>query len=151
MGKWFCSFFDVFLTLDLFLGTVLENAKHKRVATGNSLNVPKCTFSGPQLSRRGLVWYLLNSSKAHARAGLIKTALFIAFILLSLVKTFLDTIYFNFKQHQCRIFLYFQKTVTTVLTIHLARQPTHELVCCVLDCFADKAEKITTNSKKKSF
>ena len=22
---------------------------------------PKCTFSGPQLSRRGLVWYLLNS------------------------------------------------------------------------------------------
>ena len=24
----------------------------------------KCTFLGPQLSRRGLVWYLPNSSKA---------------------------------------------------------------------------------------
>ena len=31
---------------------------------------PKCTFSGPQLSRRRLVWYLLNSPKAHARRGL---------------------------------------------------------------------------------
>ena len=31
---------------------------------------PKCTFLGPQLSRRGLVWYLLKSWKA--RAGLIK-------------------------------------------------------------------------------
>ena len=45
------------------------------------MRFPKCTFSGPQLSRRGLVWYLHNSSKAHAprrrpaaallRAGLI--------------------------------------------------------------------------------
>ena len=26
----------------------------------------KCTFSGPQLSWRGLVWYLFNSSIAHA-------------------------------------------------------------------------------------
>ena len=36
---------------------------------------PKCTFSGPQLSRRDLVWYLLNSWKAlrapALRAGLI--------------------------------------------------------------------------------
>ena len=30
----------------------------------------KCTFMGPQLNRRGLVWYLLNSSKAHAPRGL---------------------------------------------------------------------------------
>ena len=59
-----------------FLGTLVENAKSKRVAPGNSLNFPKiltlifgslkcvfpkCTFSEPQLSRRGLVWYLLNS------------------------------------------------------------------------------------------
>merc|ERR1712127_885597 len=61
------------------LGTQVENSKHKKVAPGNSLNFPKkiktltlifvsqncvflkCTFSGPQLSRRGLVWYLLNS------------------------------------------------------------------------------------------
>ena len=30
----------------------------------------KCTFSGPQLSRRGLVWYLLNLWKARASRGL---------------------------------------------------------------------------------
>ena len=30
----------------------------------------KCTFSGPQLSRRGLVWYLPNSWKASASRGL---------------------------------------------------------------------------------
>ena len=29
---------------------------------------PKCTFSGPQLNQRGLVWYLLNSWKARAAA-----------------------------------------------------------------------------------
>ena len=28
------------------------------------MRFPKCTFSGPRLSLRGLVWYLLNSSKA---------------------------------------------------------------------------------------
>ena len=33
----------------------------------------KCTFSGPQLSRRGLVWYLLDSSKARALRGLDKS------------------------------------------------------------------------------
>ena len=31
---------------------------------------PKCTFSGPQLNPRGLVWYPLNSSKAHTLRGL---------------------------------------------------------------------------------
>ena len=29
----------------------------------------KCTFLGPQLSRRGLVWYFLNSWKARAPHG----------------------------------------------------------------------------------
>ena len=33
---------------------------------------PKCTFSVPQLSWRGLVWYLLNSYKACAPRGLDK-------------------------------------------------------------------------------
>merc|ERR1712127_564863 len=64
-----------------FLGTLVENSKHKKVAPGNSLNFPKIvtlifgsqnhvflkyTFSWPQLSWRGLVWYLLNSLKARA-------------------------------------------------------------------------------------
>ena len=31
---------------------------------------PKCTFFGPQSNRLVLVWYLLNSSKAHASCGL---------------------------------------------------------------------------------
>ena len=31
---------------------------------------PKCRFSGSQLNRLGLVWYLLNSPKAHAPRGL---------------------------------------------------------------------------------
>ena len=60
-----------------FLGTILENAKHKKVAPGNFFNLqlkilalifgslkfvlPKCTFLGPQFIWRGLVWYLLNS------------------------------------------------------------------------------------------
>ena len=65
----------------------MKNAKHRKAVPGNSLNCPKtkkilaskfrsknyvfpkCTFLGPQLSRRGLVWYLLNSSKAHAPRG----------------------------------------------------------------------------------
>ena len=34
------------------------------------MHFPKCTFSGPQLNRLGLVWYLLNLSKAHAPRGL---------------------------------------------------------------------------------
>ena len=70
-----------------FLGTVVKNAKHRKVAPGNSLKTlasifkslncafPKYKFSVPQLNRRGLVWYLLNSSKAqldklHYTAGM---------------------------------------------------------------------------------
>ena len=41
MGKWFWSFFIVFLNFGPFFGTVVENSKHKRVATGNSLNFPQ--------------------------------------------------------------------------------------------------------------
>ena len=70
-----------------FLGTIVKSAK-KNVAPGNSLNFqhkikplslifrslkcvfPRCTFSGPQLNRLGLVWYFLNSSKAYAPRGL---------------------------------------------------------------------------------
>ena len=65
-----------------FSGTAVENARHKKVAPDINLNFlisqkvlalifrsvncvfPKCTFSGPQLNRLGLEWYLLNSSKA---------------------------------------------------------------------------------------
>ena len=68
-----------------FLGTLVENAKHKKVAPCNSLNqnpsiniwvlkmhVSKMYIFGAQLSSRGLVWYLLNSSKARALRGLDK-------------------------------------------------------------------------------
>ena len=37
-----------------------------------AIEVLHCTFSGPRLNRRGLVWYLLNLSKAHAPRGLDK-------------------------------------------------------------------------------
>ena len=30
------------------------------------MRFPKCTFSGPQLNRLGLVWYLFNMLKAVA-------------------------------------------------------------------------------------
>ena len=80
-GSFFCP----------FVGTVVENAKHNRVAPGNSLNcpkkikknhsinicVPKMRFSkmyifGPKLNQLGLVWYLHISSKARASRGLDK-------------------------------------------------------------------------------
>ena len=35
---------------------------------------PKCTFAGPQLSRRGLVWIFLIRQKPTLRTGLIMTA-----------------------------------------------------------------------------
>ena len=46
MGKWFWSFFGVFFNIGPFfgpfLGTLVENSKHKKnVAPGNSLNFPK--------------------------------------------------------------------------------------------------------------
>ena len=85
----FSGVFELWTVLLVVLGTVVENAKHKKVAPGNSLNLqkktlasifrslkfvlPKCTFLGPQLSRRGLVWYLINSSKAHAPRELDNT------------------------------------------------------------------------------
>ena len=67
-----------------FLGTVVGNSKHKKGAPGNSIKIkililifgsqkcvfPKCTFLGPQLSRSGLVWYLLYLWKAPAPRGL---------------------------------------------------------------------------------
>ena len=31
---------------------------------------PKCLFSGPQLNRLGLIWYLVNLSKPQAPCGL---------------------------------------------------------------------------------
>ena len=37
---------------------------------------PKCTFSGLQLSLRGLVWYLLIRQKPMLRAGLISPFLY---------------------------------------------------------------------------
>ena len=51
--------------------------------------IPKCTFLGPQLNRRVLVWYLLNSSKAHALRGLdkgVRQVLFIRFLFNGLLK-----------------------------------------------------------------
>merc|ERR1712127_1101552 len=83
----FLRFLNVGPFFGPFLGTLVENSKYKKVAPGNSLNFPKkikiltlifgyqncvflkCTFSGPQLSWRGLVWYLLNSLKARAPRG----------------------------------------------------------------------------------
>ena len=53
----FRRFFNFGPFFEPFLGAVVENSKHKRVAPV----FPKCTISGPQLSWRGLVWYLLNS------------------------------------------------------------------------------------------
>ena len=42
MGKWFWSFFGVFLNFGPFfgpfLGTVVENSRDKKVAPGNSIN-----------------------------------------------------------------------------------------------------------------
>ena len=35
---------------------------------------PKYKYLGPQLCWRGLIWYLLNSSKAHAPRGLDKNS-----------------------------------------------------------------------------
>jgi len=92
-----------------FLGTLVENSKHKKVAPGNSLNFPKkikivtlifgsqncvflkCTFSGPQLSWRGLVWYLLNSWKARAPRGLDK--------LLKTIFLFITSCHYHSSQH----------------------------------------------------
>ena len=47
---------------------------------------PKCTFSGPQLNQLGLVWYILNSSKAHAAGGLDNSL--ILYLAASLLMTF---------------------------------------------------------------
>ena len=74
-----------------FWGTLVENSEHKKVAPGiltlifGSQNCVflKSTFSGPQLSRSGLVWYLLNSWKARASRGLFN----IFFLLLKLKYT----------------------------------------------------------------
>ena len=56
------------------LGTVVENAKHKRVAPGNSLKIlalifgslkctfPKCTFSEPQLSLLNFQYFAGNNT-----------------------------------------------------------------------------------------
>ena len=82
MGKWFWSFFGVFFNFGPFLGTVVENAKHKRVAPGKNpsidIRVPKMSFSkmyifGDPIESECLVWYLLNSSNARVplRADLI--------------------------------------------------------------------------------
>ena len=81
----FRRFLNFWLFFGLFLGTVVKNAKHKKIAPCKSLNFqqksialifrslkcvfPKCTFSGPKLNRLGVVWYLLISSKAHAPRG----------------------------------------------------------------------------------
>ena len=70
-----------------FLGTVVENSKHKRVVPGNSVKkklkiltlifgsqkcvFPKRTFSRPQWSRRGLVWCLLNSRGLDNRRSVV--------------------------------------------------------------------------------
>ena len=62
MSKGFWSFFGIFWTLDRFFLTLIFRSQ-------NSVFL-KCTFSGPQLSRRGLEWYLLNSWKARASRGL---------------------------------------------------------------------------------
>merc|ERR1712127_355932 len=69
----FSAFFELWTIFWPLLGNLVENSKHKKVAPGNFLNFPKkikiltlifvsqnsvflkCTFSGPQSSRRGLV------------------------------------------------------------------------------------------------
>ena len=71
MSKWFWSFFGVFLNFGpffgLFLGAVVLTLT---LIFGHQKCIfTKFTFSGPQLSRRGLVWYLLNSSKTCAPGG----------------------------------------------------------------------------------
>ena len=58
-----------------FLGTLVENSKHKTlIFRSQKCLFQKCTFSGPQLSRRGLVWYLLKFVKSprFARAWLLE-------------------------------------------------------------------------------
>ena len=77
----FFWFLLCFVNFELFfgqlLGTAVKNTNHKKVVPGNYLNkkkslkcvFPRCKFSGPQLSRRGLVWNFLNSSKTHAPCG----------------------------------------------------------------------------------
>ena len=70
------AFFELRTVFGSFLGTVVKNAKHKKVVIcriilasilGSVICVfPKCTSLGPHLNRRGLVWYFLNSSKAQA-------------------------------------------------------------------------------------
>ena len=83
----FSAFFELWTVFWAVLRYPSGKCIKKRVALGNSLNFskknenpnidiwvpkmvfPKCTFSGPKLSRRGVVWYLLNSLKARARAS----------------------------------------------------------------------------------
>ena len=73
----FLAYFELWTVLGPFLSTAVKNAKHKKGAPGKNLRinilVPKMRFSkmyifGSQLSPRGLLWYLLNLSKAHARS-----------------------------------------------------------------------------------
>ena len=74
----FSAFFELWTVFWAVFRYPGGKLKHEKVAPGNSLNFqqkkiltfifgsqkcvfPKCTFLGPQLSSRDLVWYLLNS------------------------------------------------------------------------------------------
>ena len=66
----FRHFLNFKLFFGPFLGTVVKNAKHKKVVPGINLTNPSVNVWVPQM--RFPIMYLLNSSTAHAQCGLIK-------------------------------------------------------------------------------